>query len=104
MSNIGCPCGAVIADTTEDVPGKFYFISDSSWTLIFERAGFALAKTVGDYHSAPKNFDSLEDQLADAMHTLLSRYVHDGYTCASCGRKLLQVDHTSSFKPYHPDE
>ena len=91
---IGCRCGALIIDQTDDLPHKGHVIPDQEW--------FA-------------TFDAMDDEVIDPLiegkitpeaarwlaRRIISRWARLAYQCRACGR--LYVDDLRGLHCYFPE-
>jgi hypothetical protein len=76
---IGCHCGAVIVDQTDDLPFKGHLIPDQEW--------FATYDAIDDQVINPIADGRLRREVAYRLaRTIISRPAREMWQCTACGR------------------
>jgi DNA replicative helicase MCM subunit Mcm2 (Cdc46/Mcm family) len=75
---ISCPCGAIISDSTDGLPGKGHLIPDQEWIPLCS----ALEKVIEDAMSRRIEAEAALMQ----VHVLLGEASRFVYQCRDCGR------------------
>jgi hypothetical protein len=80
---IGCHCGAVIADQTDDMPHKGHVIPDQEWFALYDAIDDALINPVAEGKLSKETAYHLARQI-------IGRCARLAWQCRECGR--LYVD------------
>jgi hypothetical protein len=91
---IGCHCGAVIVDQTDDLPHKGHLIPDQEW--------FATYDAIDDEVIDPLACGRLKKDAAYMLaRTIISRSARLMYQCRACGRLYID-DRQGNLQCYVP--
>jgi hypothetical protein len=114
VSKLGCTCGNVIIDQTDDLPNKGRILKDQDKEKVFGEIASALAAYFAAFESG--NLDEWLQQYPWAReknHEFVifgmvaewcRGFAVDIYECEACGRLLVQEKHLSQqFVSYSPD-
>jgi hypothetical protein len=116
MSKLGCICGHVIRDQTDDIPYKARFIRDQDYEGFFAYAGdiaaFIAAIQADQRSQWIKQYfsDSYPTDIPNAsiLNDILVNYKvefeGDLYQCENCGRVKIQVQDKNLFASFAPED
>ncbi|NNP71708.1 hypothetical protein A7P53_04395 [Acinetobacter defluvii] len=88
MSKLGCTCGHVIRDNTDDLPHKASFIPDKLDYQILDEIQTRIENYKEKLNLGEKVYD---DYLFDLISTVDLKFRKDIYECINCGRLWLQT-------------
>jgi len=118
MSQLGCPCGHTISDTTDSLPYKGYVLSDVRYFpflqwLVDETQSYVEAAQAGRvaqwFLQRGYGQDYLDlklshgEMLHDYIHAKLDRLMREMYECKACGRIHMETREDNHFARYAPD-
>ncbi|HWY75389.1 MAG TPA: hypothetical protein VN281_07220 [Verrucomicrobiae bacterium] len=115
MSKLGCQCGEVICDNTDDLPYKGYLFADDEFFSLFEPisrdvASYIAARLAGTERKWLEDYfgSDAEKSDVDLVHTIVARYlIHPPmtvYQCEKCGRVHIQHrDQSNFFECFKPE-
>lgn len=116
MSKLGCVCGHVIRDQTDDIPYKARFIRDQDYEGFYaytdDIAAFIAAIEAGQRTEWIRRYfsNSYPADLPNAsiVSDIVSRYEVDYegrlYQCENCGRIRIQVQDKNLFVSFAPED
>jgi peptide methionine sulfoxide reductase MsrB len=116
MSKLGCECGHVIRDQTDNLPYKARFLRDQD-----DEAYHAYCEDIAafiDAIQADKRAQWIKNHFSDIYPTDISnaavindiitnyelKYEGDMYQCVSCGRVLIQVEDKNFYASFLPGD
>ncbi|AWL28859.1 hypothetical protein DJ533_09905 [Acinetobacter defluvii] len=88
MSKLGCECGYVIRDNTDDLPHKASFIPDKLDYQMLDEIKTRIENYKEKLNLGEKVYD---DYLFDLISTVDLKFRKDIYECINCGRLWLQT-------------
>ncbi|MBC9228638.1 MULTISPECIES: hypothetical protein [Acinetobacter] len=91
MSKLGCVCGHVIVDQTDQIPYKASFITDVDLFDFYE----AVDNTI---NTSLNHKETFSEQIIDRF----IRYSADMYECTQCGRLWIGIGN-NQFKAFLPE-
>ena len=89
---IECRCGALIFDSTDNLPDKAHFVPDKSWNRLWENIDAAIEK------SGP----SPDEKEAACMELRSSKYFRTMWQCGACGRLYID-DEQNELHVFEPE-
>ena len=116
MSKLGCICGHVIRDQTDDIPYKARFIRDQDYEGFYaytdDIAAFIAAIEAGQRTEWIRRYfsNSYPTDLPNAsiISDIVSSYEVDYegglYQCENCGRVKIQVQDKNLFASFAPED
>jgi hypothetical protein len=118
MSKLGCECGHVIRDQTDNIPYKGHVLPDVKnntffdW-LVEETQSYVEAAQAGRVEQwllergYTQDYVNLRlshgDVLHDHIHSQFCKLKRDLYECEACGRIYMQTLEENQFVGYAPD-
>jgi hypothetical protein len=116
MSKLGCVCGHVIRDQTDDIAYKARFVRDQDYEGFYAYAGdiaaFIAATQAGQRSQWIRQYfsDSYPTDIPDAsiVNDIVGKYElefeGDLYQCENCGRVKIQVQDKNLFTSFVPED
>jgi hypothetical protein len=92
---IGCTCGAVIIDQTDDLPDKAHLIPDQEWFATYDAIDDEVIDPVADGRLG-------NDAAYHLARRIISRSARLMYQCGSCGRLYIDDLH-GKLHCYRPE-
>ncbi|MDQ2772629.1 MAG: hypothetical protein M3Y54_19260 [Bacteroidota bacterium] len=117
MSKLGCECGHIIVDQTEDLPYKADYIPDKLVFSVHEEAIHAIGLFVeaitnnsremwianffdADYAALNLTNEQIISDLSGRFYSAIRRTM---YQCENCGRIHIQKRNTNYFSSFLPE-
>jgi hypothetical protein len=116
MSKLGCVCGHVIRDQTDDISYKARFIRDQDYegfyAYVEDIAAFIVATQAGQRNQWIRQYfsDSYLTDIPDVsiVNDIVGKYElnFEGplYQCENCGRVKIQVQDKNLFASFAPED
>ena len=90
---IHCPCGGVIADSTDHLPNKAYLIPDQKWFSFWDAIKAAIEQPCSSPEEAETRYVKLTDSEVDRSM----------WQCERCGRLFIQ-NRNYELVEFHPED
>ena len=88
---IGCTCGGIVVDQTDDLPNKAHMISDRDWHAFWVQIEEAMKASEKHGYSY-----QLFDQIVDPSQQV--------WECQDCGRLFFAKDESNMTDVFRPDD